>query len=162
MDQRSEVRGMTSPRVCEPDLELGPPISRNEIVTRARSWLRPEVAYGHAEFHDNEFGRYRRDCAGYVSMAWGLPERPFDTAGLVALSVRIAKRELRAGDILARVDGARFNRHVAIFCGWADNTRDAYWGFELVGGIETVYRIIGYPYDKTADYQPFRYLNATD
>ena len=144
----------------------GMPIRRDEIIDRAESWLRPSVPYGITKFHQNEFGIYRTDCSGYVSMAWGLPGVPqnsrggLDTPGLAAVSVTIERDELRAGDVLLRTGGSRLIRHVAVFHEWADEDRTAYWGFEQSGGAGTVHRRIIYPYGGQEHYLPRRYLNV--
>lgn len=143
--------------------KLGRPIRRSEIIDRAESWLRPSVAYGQTRFHHNEYGIYRTDCSGYVSMAWGLPGRPpdrhggLDTVGLLQVSVDIDRADLLAGDILLNAGDAKATRHVIIFHEWADPDRTAYWGFEQAIGTGTVHRLIGYPYDSSVEhYLPYR------
>lgn len=127
-------------------LDLGPAISRGEIVERAESWLRPSVPFGGQRYHQNEYGIYRTDCSGYVSMAWGLPGIPpsrhggLETVGLVGVSVAVAKGELRAGDALLADCGVGS----VIFHEWADVEGEHYWGFEQsVAG--TVHRRIAFP-----------------
>lgn len=148
---------MAGTRVPEP----GPAISRSEIVERAESWLRPSVPYSETRFHQNEYGIYRTDCSGYVSMAWGLPGIPpdrnggLDTAGLAEISVPIGKGELRAGDIVLG-----WMRSIAIFHEWADPGHQAYWGFEQACGVGTVHRRIAYPHDRAADSTPCRYVRV--
>jgi len=139
-------------------------ISRDEIIERAESWLRRPVAYSQTRFHGTEFGIYRADCSGFVSMAWGLPGRPpdryggLDTVGLAEISVEIEKSDLCPGDVLLRCEGTNQTRHVAIFVGWVDEFRDQYWGFEQAGGSTTAHRVINYPYDSTPDmYVPRRF-----
>lgn len=145
---------------------LGSPVRRSEIIERAESWLRPSVPYSTAKFHHNEYGIYRTDCSGYVSMAWGLPGVPpnrrggLDTRGLATVSETIERDELRAGDVLLRTEGSRLIRHVAVFHEWADDDRTAYWGFEQSGGTGTVHRRIVYPYGGQEHYLPRRYLNV--
>lgn len=145
---------------------LGMPVRRDEIIERAESWLRPSVPYSATKFHQNEFGIYRTDCSGYVSMAWGLPGVPhnrrggLDTLGLAIVSVTIERDELRAGDVLLRTEGSRLIRHVAVFGEWADEDRTAYWGFEQSGGAGTVHRRVSYPFDGREHYLPLRYLNV--
>ncbi|WP_436493158.1 hypothetical protein [Actinokineospora sp. HUAS TT18] len=130
-------------------------IRRSEIVDRAESWLRPSVAHSATKFHQNEYGIYRTDCSGYVSMAWGLPDRRggVNTVGLAEVSAPIAKDELLAGDILLHAD------HVAIFHEWADRDRTAYWGFEQSGGTGAVSRPIPYPHDLAGEFIPRRYIH---
>lgn len=148
---------------------LGPRLTPSQIIERARSWLRPSIAYSQTGFHENEFGTYRTDCSGYVSMAWALQGKPANqhgglhTIGLAGVSYLIGKRELRGGDVLLRVEGTNLTRHVTIFEKWLDDRGDAYWGFEQTGGTGTVHRTIDYPYENTtAEYHPCRYLGAVD
>ncbi|GAA4418316.1 hypothetical protein GCM10023148_16870 [Actinokineospora soli] len=137
-------------------VDLGPAISRGEIVERAESWLQPPVPYGSRRFHQNEYGIYRTDCSGYVSMAWGLPGVPpsrdggLTTAGLTGVSAVVAKGELRAGDALLAVGGAG----AVLFHEWADVEHEHYWGFEQSSG-GTVHRRIAYP---GTGFRPSRYL----
>jgi hypothetical protein len=160
---------MASPRVDGRHFELGPRISRTQIIERAASWLSPAVTYSQKAFHQNAYGRYRTDCSGYVSMAWALPGNPpnqnggLDTPGLAVVSCEIGKEELLPGDILLRVAGTNLTRHVVIFAAWTCSERTAYWGFEQAGGIGTTYRIITYPYEHGADhYRRHRYIQVND
>ncbi len=151
---------MATPHKVGTPSRLGPQIRRSEIIERAESWLRPSVPYHRNKFHHNEFGIYRTDCSGYVSMAWGLPARRGgrDTLGLANVSEPVERDALRAGDVLLRTEGSRLIRHVAVFHEWADD-ETAYWGFEQsVGG--TVHHLITYPYGGQEHYLPRRYLNV--
>lgn len=154
--------------IAHRDLALGGPIRRSEIVERAESWLRPSVSYSQTKFHQNEYGIYRTDCSGYVSMAWGLPGVPLnrhgglDTIGLARISALITKDELVAGDVLLRTEGTNLTRHVTIFHEWATGHRTAYWGFEQAGETGTVLRRISFPYDQSGElYSPHRYSLIT-
>lgn len=143
--------------------------SRAEIIERAESWLRRPVAYGQNKFHANEYGIYRADCSGYVSMAWGMPGRPedrhggLDTVGLAGASVEISQGELVAGDVLIRTDGTNLTRHVVLFAGWADEAGEKYWGYEQAGGTRTALRLVTHPYETSPElYVPRRYLNVVE
>lgn len=142
------------------------PITRDQVLTRARSWLIPPVPYSQTSFHTNEFGSYRTDCSGYVSMAWALPGRPpsrhggLDTVGLATVSEPVAKDDLAAGDVLLLAAGTRMTRHVALFVTWADEDHTAYWGLEQLGGAGTTHRVIAYPYEpppRAGHYRPHRH-----
>lgn len=160
---------MAKPRSSERHLVLGPGITRSQIIERARSWLRPSVAYSQNGFHQNEYGIYRTDCSGFVSMAWALPGKPanrnggLDTIGLAAVSYVIEKYELLSGDVLICTEGTNLTRHVAIFDEWFGGRDNAYWGFEQAGGTGTVHREINYPYDYTTNgYRVSRYIGIVD
>jgi hypothetical protein len=146
-------------------------IRRSEIVLRAESWLRSPVPYHRNRFHHNEYGIYRTDAPGYVSMAWavlGIPPKRhggLDVAGLAALSDLIAATELRAGDALLRSEPPG---HIALFHEWADSSRLTFWGFEQANETGTVHRTIAFPYDNNNPgdearlYLPRRYRNLID
>ncbi|MFF8003204.1 FG-GAP-like repeat-containing protein, partial [Streptomyces sp. NPDC007917] len=145
------------------------PISRNEVITRAKSWLIPSVPYSQSAYHSNQYGTYRTDCSGYVSMTWGLPGKPQDpnggtnTVGLTQISDAIGKEDLRAGDALIDASGNENTRHAVLFEKWADAAHTSYWGYEQAGGTGTIYRKIPYPYSSTpGDYKPYRYRNIVD
>lgn len=125
------------------------------VIVRARSWLRPSVPYSQTARHRNEYGCYRTDCSGYVSMAWGLPpgrHGGLDTVGLRAVGVEVTKAELRRGDALIRADGARETRHAALFDEWADDAHTAYHGYEQAGPTGTIHRVIAFPYGTDPGY----------
>jgi hypothetical protein len=160
---------MVTPPVHGPQIELGPLVSRKHVIERARSWLRPIVPYSQTAFHISEYGHYRADCSGYVSMAWALPGKPasrhggLNTLGLAAVSFIIGKDELLPGDVLLRANGTPLTRHAVIFSAWIDVEQRAYWGFEQAGGTGTTYRIIEYPYEHgTHHYQNRRYINLNN
>ncbi|MDN0201142.1 VCBS repeat-containing protein [Streptomyces sp. S.PNR 29] len=144
-------------------LAAAPLISRQEVITRAQSWLRPSVPYSQTATHRNEYGTYRTDCSGYVSMAWGLPGPGPNTVGLLDHSYPIAKGDLKTGDILLDAQGDANTRHVVLFDRWADSAQTSYWGYEQAGDTGTVYRKIPYPYFSTpSDFKPYRYRNIID
>ncbi|MEO6083347.1 MAG: hypothetical protein ABIQ18_09605 [Umezawaea sp.] len=126
----------------------------DDILHRAASWT--AVPYSQKAFYTNEYGTYRTDCSGFVSMAWGLPAGPrggLNTVDLAAASVPIAKDDLRPGDVLIDANGDHTTRHVTIFAGWADEARERYWAYEQCGGVGTVRRVLPYP---CTGYRPYR------
>src|SRR4051794_20978882 len=132
-------------RASESRILLGPDITRDQIIERAKSWLADEVAYSQTEMHENRYGRYRMDCSGFVSMAWSLPGYPMlrdgglNTFGLASVSYPVSHKSLLPGDVLLRSDGTNMTRHVVIFDHWA--SRDSYWGYEQAGDTGAVYRV---------------------
>ncbi|MEU9337042.1 hypothetical protein AB0D49_28395, partial [Streptomyces sp. NPDC048290] len=138
-------------------------ITRDEVIVRARSWLRPSVPYSQTARHSNEYGSYRTDCSGYVSMAWDLPEPGPNTVGLLNFTNPITKGELKTGDVLLDAQGDSNTRHVVLFDKWADGGQNSYWGYEQAGDTGTVYRKIPYPYFSTpSQFHPHRYRNIID
>ncbi|MDJ0381115.1 hypothetical protein [Streptomyces sp. G-G2] len=95
----------------------GGPIGRGEAMDRAWSWIAEQVPYSQSGCHENQFGCYRPDCSGYVSMAWHLGSS-LTTWGLWDVTADIAAGDLQAGDILLKDSGG--TDHVALFLRWAD------------------------------------------
>ncbi|RKT54808.1 C40 family peptidase [Saccharothrix australiensis] len=135
------------------------PITRAEVVERARSWLNPPVPYDMKGYKDG----WRTDCSGYVSMAWKL-DSSLNTETLPDVSHRIEKDDLRAGDVLM-IGGPNTGGvygHATIFERWTDETRTRYWAFEQTEP-QTVHREIPYPYfDNDTRYLPYRYNLIVD
>ncbi|GAA0593462.1 hypothetical protein HPO96_06295 [Kribbella sandramycini] len=97
-------------------------LSRQEILLRSASWIRDKVPYSQdtASPHVNEFGSYRRDCSGFLSMAWHLSSS-LNTGSLPSVMHRITADDLQPGDALWRQSGGV--NHVGLFVGWADAAR---------------------------------------
>ncbi|WP_156391573.1 MULTISPECIES: hypothetical protein [unclassified Nocardioides] len=109
-------------------------------MARAQSWVDERVPYSQGSLHTNEFGTYRQDCSGYVSLVWGLPTS-FTTASLPSVAHPISKGELRAGDIMLRAG------HTLIFDRWANPSRTSYWAYEQERpGRVAVHHVVPYPY----------------
>ncbi|WP_156081320.1 hypothetical protein [Amycolatopsis vancoresmycina] len=92
------------------------PISRSEVRERGQSWLDDHVPYSQSAYHTNQYGSYRQDCSGFVSMAWNL-ERSENTQSLLPLMTDIDRSDLKFGDALWRTG------HIALFVGWNDEAR---------------------------------------
>ncbi|WP_258905118.1 FG-GAP-like repeat-containing protein [Actinokineospora sp. UTMC 2448] len=98
-------------------------MSRSQALARSLSWIRDQVPYSMNHCHANDFGNYRADCSGFVSMVWGLRESEW-TGSLHEVTHPIARADLRPGDALLRLAGGGHEYgHVAIFIGWADSAR---------------------------------------
>lgn len=91
-------------------------ISRSEVLVRSQSWIDQRVPYSQSVSWTNQYGTYRQDCSGYVSMAWHLGFSR-STATLPAVMHSIAKADLRPGDALWR------QGHIALFIRWNDAAR---------------------------------------
>ena len=109
-------------------------------IARAQSWVDERVPYSQASYHSNQYGIYRQDCSGYVSLVWGLTTS-FTTYTLPSIAHPISKEELRAGDIMLKPG------HTLIFHKWADAGHTSYWAYEQQrpGRIATHY-VVPYPY----------------
>jgi hypothetical protein len=98
------------------------------------------VPYSQSNYHTSQYGTYRQDCSGYVSLVWGLATS-FTTYTLPSIAHPITKDELRPGDIMLRPG------HTLIFHKWADAAHTRYWAYEQQrpGRIATHY-VVPYPY----------------
>ncbi|BBC33485.1 hypothetical protein SGFS_047790 [Streptomyces graminofaciens] len=105
-----------------------PPITRAEIIRRARTWIAAEVPYSMTSYW---WDGYRQDCSGFVSMAWNLPGNEW-TGSLGNFAERISKEWLQPGDILLfhNPDDPQKGSHVVIFGGWTDYTHTGYIAYE--------------------------------
>lgn len=90
--------------------------SRSETDVRSRSWLDAQVPYSQQSCYQNEYGSYRTDCSGYVSMAWGLTHSR-TTVTLRDVATEIPRADLRPGDALTNAN------HAALFVRWADGAQ---------------------------------------
>ena len=99
---------------------LGGPISRDEVIARADIWFKNppgSYTYDGSGYSPGPGGdkSYRRDCSGFVDMAWHLNSAAA-TGTLANFTDSIDRSDLRAGDILLnRAD------HVFLFERWLDN-----------------------------------------
>jgi hypothetical protein len=138
---------------------IGDPITRSEVMARAKTWIEEVVPY---DMHSNHSSGWRKDCSGFVSMAWNLSKPGLSTVTLPNISHPITKDELLPGDIL--LDGGPgtegSNGHVRIFGGWLDGAHSRYWVYEQTPP-HTVYR--EYIWAGTvAEFPPYRYNNIIE
>ncbi|MGV9271054.1 hypothetical protein ACWDRR_41185 [Kitasatospora sp. NPDC003701] len=96
----------------------GGPITRSEIIARAQYWVDhqpgPYDQGGYSPGPGGDFD-YRRDCSGYVSMAWHLDANAWTGSLSDAYTYPIDRGDLRPGDILNN-----YTEHVFIFDRWLD------------------------------------------
>lgn len=120
-----------------------------DAKARAQSWVDAQVGYSQTETFTNQYGTYRTDCSGYVSMIWALPSS-LTTRTLPAVAHQISKNELASGDILLFRGGGGLEGHVVMFDKWANEARTRYWAYEELGGgpgpYGALYHEIEYPY----------------
>lgn len=96
-------------------------LSREEVLERSQSWIDEQVPYSQSKFHENQFGTYRQDCSGFVSMCWQL-DRSYTTANILTKAKRIESHDaLEPGDALwfRQTD----HGHMALFVRWSDSAR---------------------------------------
>lgn len=119
-------------------------------ITRAQSWVDAAVPYSQTAYYTNQYGTYRTDCSGYVSMAWQLGSS-YNTRTLPNVSHPISKGDLTAGDILLNQTS-----HVVLFEKWANADHTQYWAYEETPN-QAKHRIIPYPYwSGYGTFEPYR------
>ncbi|WP_148426890.1 VCBS repeat-containing protein [Micromonospora sp. AP08] len=152
----------TTPLRCD-DNGADKTVRRSEAITRARSWLSVGgVPYSQERCYRNQYGDYRTDCSGFVSMAWGLGGLgdSFWTGNLHERSYPIARSELKPGDALLRHTGNRDENHVALFVKWADAAHTKPTVIEQTGSSDTIER--DWSADYAGYYTPVRYDNIAE
>lgn len=131
-------------------------LDRKAVIARAKSWTSKRVPYSQAGYKSG----YRRDCSGFIAMAWNLPEN-FVTFNIPTVAKRIRKDQLQPGDILLNTGGGVGGRHVVMFEKWANKSKTKYYLLEQTGanGVDSaIRRVMPYPYkfDKSL-YKPYRF-----
>ncbi|MFJ5552564.1 FG-GAP-like repeat-containing protein [Streptomyces sp. NPDC093225] len=143
------------------------PISRAEVIARARTWVDAGVPYSMYSYRTDANGRYRTDCSGFVSMAWHLASSSANNWGettgtLLEFTSSIGKESLKPGDVLLNPDPGA-SGHVVIFNGWANAEHTRYDAYEQAGSVGAVHREIPYPYwSGHGTFSPRRYDNIID
>ncbi|MEV7328562.1 VCBS repeat-containing protein [Micromonospora sp. NPDC093244] len=102
---------------------VGGAITPTEVLSRAKYWYdnRSSINYSQSGYHPDENGKdYRRDCSGFVSMAWHLSTSK-TTYNMYTVSTQISKSDLQPGDILNSA-----SEHVILFKRWTDKSAGAF------------------------------------
>lgn len=94
-------------------------ITRERIIKRASKWVAKRVPYSQRGTYQG----YRRDCSGFVSMAWKL-DRSYTSRSISSVARRIPKSKLKPGDAV-HTPG-----HIAIFAGWKDSKQRRFYAYE--------------------------------
>ncbi|MFE0172453.1 peptidoglycan-binding protein [Streptomyces sp. NPDC059002] len=129
-------------------------LTRAQIMARAQTWVDARVSYSMGAYYQG----YRKDCSGYVSMAWGLGSNQW-TGSLAAYGVRISKSQLKPGDMLLfhNPSNPSAGSHVTIFGGWTDSSKTRYMAYEQTRP-HTLKRSTPYAYwNNSGRYVPYRY-----
>lgn len=144
--------------------QIDGPITRGEVIWRAQYWVDhqpgPYDQGGYSPGPGGDFN-YRRDCSGYVSMAWHLGYN-YWTGSLedADFTYEIPRSELKAGDILNS-----YHDHVFLFHEWIDDRGGfSYYSFgstpvsHRTANINNAY-LDGHP---NGDYKALRYTRIVD
>jgi len=114
------------------------PIPASEILSRADTWYQhrwdSNMTYDQGGSHVDPAGKsYRRDCSGFVSMAWHLDHSrvTFQPDSLANVAERIAKDALQPGDLVMASNGGSAGGHAVLFEKWVDGSHGAYWAYEF-------------------------------
>jgi hypothetical protein len=131
-------------------------MSRSNALMRAQSWLDVHVPYSQTSCYRNQYGEYRKDCSGYVSMAWGL-RHSYTTRDLELVTSPIAWDDLKPGDALND-----WGSHVALFVRWTDASRTSMIVVEQAGGVGTNQATWSRSTAASQGYAPIRYDNIVE
>jgi len=94
-------------------------ITRPEVLKRAHNWIQKRVPYSQSAYYQG----YRRDCSGFVSMAWKL-DSSYTSSSILGQAKSIKMSRLKPGDAVRRPG------HVEIFGGWKNAESHQYWALE--------------------------------
>ncbi|MDR3686904.1 MAG: hypothetical protein P4L93_08120 [Coriobacteriia bacterium] len=94
-------------------------ITRAEVLKRANTWIKKHVQYSQSSYYHG----YRRDCSGFVSMAWKL-KSSYTSSDIGSVAHKISWSKLKPGDAVRR------SGHVEIFDGWKNKKKRQYWALE--------------------------------
>jgi hypothetical protein len=94
-------------------------ITRPAVLKRANHWIKHRVKYSQHRYYRG----YRRDCSGFVSMAWKL-KKSYTSSTIRSRAKKISWRKLRPGDAVRR------RGHVEIFGGWKNKKHRRYYALE--------------------------------
>ena len=94
-------------------------ITRPEVLKRAHNWIQKRVPYSQSGYYQG----YRRDCSGFVSMAWKL-NSSYTSSSILGQAKTIKMSRLKPGDAVRRPG------HVEIFSSWKNIRSHQYWALE--------------------------------
>ncbi|MEU1228049.1 VCBS repeat-containing protein [Streptomyces sp. NPDC005828] len=148
------------------DWQPGDPITRDEVLRRAQSWIDQAVPYSQTAYHTDANGTYRQDCSGFISMAWGLASSASNNYGATTWTLpnyadQLAGYEdLKPGDMLDNID-----THVVMFKAWKDAAHTVAIIQEEARPGTTAREDSSYyttSYLSTNGFKPYRYKNIID
>lgn len=172
------VAGITAALQPERATAVDQPVTRSEILDRARAWLgRSDIPYSMGTCYTRDGKRtgcgqpnvYRADCSGFVSLALDVANltvgssRPALTplGGNPSKSVAIEKKDLKPGDLLAYYEGPGADAHIALFVRWQNAVGGAAVVWEQAGG-QAGPRENVWSASKHSTYGAFRYTGTRE
>jgi hypothetical protein len=171
------VTGVSAPDEAQAASSVGGKITRTEVLARAADWYSrrhdSDMTYSQvAKTWDGGHTRqYRRDCSGFVNMAWHMNADP-NTDGLDSstYTTPISRSELRPGDLLDDTindDGGAYPYHAILFGGWENANKTRFWYYSF--GSTPVDKVTGASFSDstlsghaTWQYKALRYKNIVE
>jgi hypothetical protein len=155
---------------------IGGSITRSEVLTRATNWYNrrfdSDMTYSMTAFTwDGAHTRqYRRDCSGFVDMAWHLGSDP-NTQGLddSTYTEPISRSDLKPGDLLDDTidNDPGYPFHAILFGGWEDAAKTRFWYYSF--GDTPIAKVTGASFSQstlsghaTSQYKALRYRKIVD
>ena len=156
------------PAAAIPVLAVGSPanaayrgiVTRDEVMDRARNWFLRDIQYSFdpaARASDPEGNHsYRRDCSGFVSMAWHTSTPGHSTRSIPDIAPRIEWSQLKPGDVLNSYDN-----HCMLYHMRGDNGK--IWIYDLVSpDVDMRHDQVSPASLREQNYIPRRYRNIRD
>jgi hypothetical protein len=132
-------------------------LSRATMLKRGKSWVTAKVPYSQTGTYCNGYGRYRRDCSGLVSMAWGL-HTSYWTKTLLGVSKKVSNSKLTAGDALTHYPTSAARGHVVLVVSKSSKGVNVY--SEPHTGSHAQKQYWSWSYVKANHYYGIRYKNV--
>ncbi|MDG6107224.1 hypothetical protein Daura_31345 [Dactylosporangium aurantiacum] len=153
---------------------VGGSISRSEVLMRAGDWYSrrydSDLTYSMSDYtwDVSRSRQYRRDCSGFVGMAWHLGADP-NTQTLDNYADPISRAALEPGDLLNDTTDSEsgYPYHAILFGGWENTAKTRFWYYsfghtpveKVTGASFSWATLSGHP---TSEYRAYRYRKIID
>ncbi|WP_436760218.1 hypothetical protein [Streptosporangium sp. V21-05] len=136
-------------------------VPRAQVIARAKTW-KPATAQRVPYSQTKQYGGYRADGSGYVSMTLGLAKPgPITTVLATGAHTRpIKMTELLQGDLVIDPVGGNTARQVVVFDRWADAKRTSYWAYQQRSGYGTDHRVVKHGLTTGTQFRAYRPLTV--
>jgi hypothetical protein len=115
--------GLTAEGCGENSILDNTPGQRQGMMRRGFDWVHHHVTY--SQVPQSQWGGYRTDCSGFVSMSWGLPPPGETTSTFYQVEHAIGWDNLLPGDAIVRP-----GHHMVLFAGWTNQARTQFCAIE--------------------------------